>query len=159
MSDCGVCIGGEGEPIEDYNIGIVTANISRHCTECRRIISKGVEHEILTGRFEGEAINWRTCMDCKHISEGLSCESRIHGTLWTDLEGTGPGDQFAAFANFSEVCVSKVETVSAKQYLIDRWRVWKGLVPPTPPTTPVRRAGRNQNASNSSSKAPKEPAK
>lgn len=127
MSDCDVCIGGEGEPIEDYDIGTVTAKRAFRCTECGRVIPGGAVHEQVTGRCDGKPINLRTCMDCRHISEGLSCESRIHGTLWSDLEGSGTGDTYAAFSNFSEVCVSKVETVSAKQYLIDRWRKWKGL--------------------------------
>lgn len=60
MSDCGVCIGGEGEPIEDYNIGIATAKRAFRCTECGRIIPKNTEHEHVTGRFDGTAINWRS---------------------------------------------------------------------------------------------------
>jgi hypothetical protein len=143
VSDCGVCIGGEGEPIQDYDIGLATARKGYRCTECGRMIQKGIEHEVVTGRYEGTYIRWRTCMDCRHISSGLSCEGRIHGTLWTDLEGSGHGDEYAAFANFNESCVSKVETASAKQYLVDRWKKWKGLTPPTKTDVPQAPAGGN----------------
>lgn len=129
MSDCDVCIGGEGDPIQDYTIGLVTANCAVRCSECRRVISKGKEHERITGKYDGTRISWRTCMDCRNIATGLSCDGRVHGTLWTDLEGDGPTDEYAAFNNFSEVCVGQVETASAKAYLVKRWQKWKGLVP------------------------------
>jgi hypothetical protein len=127
MSECDVCIGGEGEPIEDYSLTLTTSKLTLLCSECKRSIPRGVEHELLTGKIEGARFRARTCMDCRNIAEGLSCDGRIHSTLWDELEGSGIGDTYAAFAAFNETCVAKVKTASAKAYLVERWRKWKGL--------------------------------
>lgn len=51
---------------------------------------------------------------------------RIHSTLWDDLED-GYSREDAGFSNFSQACVAKAETASAKAYLVERWRKRKGL--------------------------------
>lgn len=129
MSDCGVCIGGShGYDIEDYQLYLTTSKRGWKCCECQRIIHAGQEYEKVTGvnNEDDPHVLFRTCIDCHHIATGLSCERRVHSTLWDDLE-EGYSREDAGFSNFSEACVAKVKTVSAKQYLVDRWKKWKGL--------------------------------
>ena len=124
MSDCAVCVGGSsGYEIEDYYRAIRTAKRNYHCCECGRLIVAGSEHEKSGGTNvdEGGRVHFVTCLDCANIAEGLSCERRVHAVLWDDLEESG------GFDEFSEACVAKVATVSAKKYLRDRWLKWKGL--------------------------------
>lgn len=139
MSDCDVCIGGSGGyDIEDYSLSMATSKRNWKCCECDRIIPAGTEYEKVTGSNadDGDAVLFRTCMDCSHIAEGLSCDRRIHTTLWNDLEENG------GFENFSEACVAKVKTVSAKTYLVGRWLKWKGLAgerPDSGPSSTIKR--------------------
>jgi len=124
MVDCSVCIGGSGGyDIEDYSRDVVTSRRNWSCCECHRAIPAGTEHEKVSGvnADEGGRVLFRTCMDCSHIAEGLSCGRRIHATLWDQLE------EEDGFSDFSEVCVAKVATASAKAYLVERWMKWKGL--------------------------------
>ena len=131
MSECGVCIGGNfGFEIEDYSRTITTSRRNWACCECGRIIPAGVEYEKVTGADEeGDSVFFRTCLDCMNIAEGLSCGERCHSRLWEDLEECGYEDE-PAFDSFSEACVAKVKTASAKAYLVERWRIWKGLETP-----------------------------
>lgn len=129
MSECGVCIGGNfGYEIEDYSRRITTSRDGLVCCECHRPIPTDAKHEEVTGSDEdGEEVEYITCLDCMNIAEGLSCDGRCHSRLWDDLEESGGEDGDAAFEAFSEACVAKVQTASAKAYLVERWRKWKGL--------------------------------
>lgn len=127
MSDCGVCIGGNhGFEIDDYDASVVVADMASTCFECGRDIPAGSEYELATGTNseDGDEVSYGTCLDCMNIANGLACERRVHSTLWEDLEEC---DEGSGFHNFSEACVAKVATVSAKKYLRERWLKWKGL--------------------------------
>jgi hypothetical protein len=129
VTDCGVCVGGShGFDIEDYQRYFTTSKRNWACCECGRIIEAGTKYEKVSGvdSDEGTPVVFRTCCDCANIAEGLSCDRRVHSTLWDDLE-EGYSRDDAGFAAFSEACVAKVKTVSAKSYLVERWRKWKGL--------------------------------
>jgi hypothetical protein len=124
MSDCGLCVGGNADyEIIDYQWGFRDAAEPIPCCECNREIAAGATYEHVTGVNEedGEDVELKTCLDCANIALGLSCNGRAHGMLWSDLEDS------EGFEGFSEACVAKVESVSAKRYLRDRWLKWKGL--------------------------------
>lgn len=120
--DCELEIGcSDAEPIIGYE-RTVTVNDDPvlKCYECGRPIRVGAEFERVTGECDREAIDWRTCMDCVVIAEAFSEEGRMHGGLWDSLEDYG-------FESFTTGCLTRMERASAKAYLVERWRKWKGL--------------------------------
>jgi hypothetical protein len=125
--ECELNLGGDGEPIEGWELRMVTDSTSSTCFECNREIPAGTLHEIVTGDFEGKPIEWHTCSDCMNIAKGLQTEGRVHGMLWTELEDCGGLDGDAAFEQFTSGCLKRVKTASAKAYLQERYRTWKGL--------------------------------
>lgn len=128
MSDCGVCLcGPEDGVIEVISESTVTARKPFKCCECRRTLPPGTEYEKIVGKFEGEFLRYRTCLDCANIRRGFSCNGWVYTQLWEEFEGGGSDDHDALFQSFSESCVAKVETASAKAYIAERWRKWKGL--------------------------------
>jgi len=123
MSDCGVCIGGDwdsdGMP-EFYTVKTVKARKQHKCLECQRPIAAGSPYERQSGKFDGDIFCDKICMDCVNIREGLSCgEPVLTGTLWEEIDNV--------FPQLTTVCIAKVETASAKAYLVQRWQEWKGL--------------------------------
>lgn len=123
MSDCGACIGGgdfDGY-IQMFEQDVVKVRKDHQCTECRRIIPRGSICQRTSGKWEGKWLAEHTCMDCVNIGEGLSCgEPRSLGTLWEDVCE-------AVFPVMTTGCLQKIETASAKAYLLERWRAWKGI--------------------------------
>ena len=41
----------------------------------------------------------------------------------------------ASFERLTTACLAKIETASAKAYMLERWRRWKGLDPETAPAS------------------------
>lgn len=125
MSDCGVCIGGGDYDgfIEHFNQREIVARKDHKCIECRRPIARGSRCELTTGRWEGAWLADHTCLDCKNIRDGLSCGENppALGCLWEEI---GDAD---VFSQLTTGCLDKIETASAKAYLLQRWRAWKGL--------------------------------
>ena len=124
--DCGVCIGGDydydGSP-EFHDSKIVKARREHNCLECRRTIPKGVLYERTAGKFDGEMYCDKVCMDCVNIREALACGEQVaSGVLWDEINAVMP--------SITTACIAKVETASAKEYLLQRWQQWKGLAPP-----------------------------
>jgi len=123
MSDgCGVCISGSDydEGPEFYEAIEVKARKPHVCGECHRAIPKGTIYERVTGKWEGDVKTIKTCLDCMNIRDGLSCDGGFtHGTLWESIR--------EVFDQMNTGCLAKIETASAKAYLVSRWRKWKGL--------------------------------
>lgn len=123
MSDCGVCIGAEAEDgsPEFYEAAYHTARKEHICGECRRVIAKGSRYEYASGKFDGDFFAFKTCLDCEAIRNAFNCGSAIlHGELWQQMRDYG-------FEQMTTGCLAKIETASAKAYLIERWQKWKGL--------------------------------
>lgn len=122
MPDCELEIGcSDAESIQDYEQAtVVNEDPALKCYECGRPIPVGTEVECVTGTCEGEEIDWRTCMDCAAIAEAFSEEGRMHGGLWDSMQDYG-------FENFTTGCLTRMQRASAKAYLVERWRKWKGL--------------------------------
>ncbi len=124
MKECGVCIGGDwdsdGSP-EFYTIKIVKARKDHKCLECQRHIQKGAEYERQSGKFDGEIFSDKICLDCVNIRDGLLCgEPVLTGQLWEEIGNI--------FPQLTTACIAKIESASAKAYLVQRWLQWKGLV-------------------------------
>ena len=125
--DCELELGGEGEPIDGYERRETAIDRAEQCSECDRAIPAGTVHEVVTGEYDGEPIEWHTCMDCSHIAAAFQTEGRIHRTLWNELEESGGPDGEPGFGNFNSACLARVPTAEAKSYLQERYRKWKGL--------------------------------
>lgn len=123
MSDCGVCIGGgdyDGEP-EFHNVSWPKARKQHRCGECRRDIPKGSQYEKVSGKYDGAMYSEKTCCDCAEIRSAFVCDGAgpVFGEMWNDLT--------ECFRDLSTTCFDRLESVSAKKYLRDRWMKWKGL--------------------------------
>ena len=122
MSECGICIGGSGdyESWEFCSYEKPKARKQHKCYECYRNISKGDVHEKISGKINGDFESYRICLDCVNIRDGLSCGEPIGiGELWENV--------YYIFNEFNTNCLAKIKTVSAKEYILERWRKWKGL--------------------------------
>jgi hypothetical protein len=127
--ECDLDLGGDGEPIGDYEVRLGVSYEALSCTECSRPIESGVEHEIVTGDLYDDTCEFHTCMDCVHIAEGLQTNGRDHGMLWGQLEEYGGEDGGGGFEHFNSGCMARVKTSSAKAYVLARYQKWKGLDP------------------------------
>lgn len=125
MSDCGVCIGGDSIDgyVEMYAVRAVRSRREHKCVECRRAIPKGSEYQRASYFWEGAFETQHTCLDCAEIKAAFDCsqydEALQYGELWGAME--------QAFPTLTTGCLAKLSTVSAKEYLLERWRTWKGL--------------------------------
>jgi len=120
MGDCGVCIGGDGdgEYCSFSNVVFPKARKPHKCYECGREIAKGSEYEKYTGVFDGSFFEHKTCMDCRNIRLGLSCNNSIEfGRLWEEI--------YYIFPEVTTGCLQRIKTPSAKAYFIERWNEWK----------------------------------
>jgi hypothetical protein len=118
---CGVCLGGYDSDgtLEMYREKIVTARKSHQCYECEREIKPGEKYERVTGRWEDEWIVYDFCLICSEISTCLSCNGRCFGNLWKDVRDN-------LFPDMTTGCLAKLKTAAAKEYLVNKWREWKG---------------------------------
>lgn len=125
MSDCGVCISGSaiGGYVQMYNCEFVKARKEHRCVECERIIVRRTDYQRITFLWEGAFETHHTCSDCAEIREAFDCsesdEAIQFGELW--------GSMREAFPQMTTGCLQKLETASAKAYLMECWRDWKGL--------------------------------
>jgi hypothetical protein len=124
MSDCGFCLSNEADGSNEfYDADIITARKEHRCSECHRPILPKQQYEYASGKYDGDFFTVKTCLDCMNIRDGLSCGGGyVHGELWTDMNDYG-------FERITTGCIAKVETASAKAYLIERWNAWKFSLP------------------------------
>ena len=120
--DCGVCLGGyDGDGPEFSDARMVLARREHKCYDCQRPIAPGIRYERVTGKWEGQFLSHAFCVDCVDIATSLSCDgSREFGNLWGEIEEY-------VFPALTTGCLAKLQTASAKAYLLERWRKWKGL--------------------------------
>lgn len=121
---CDVVIGESGGeyPPEYYLRRIVTARKKYRCYECERPIVAGQRYERVVGKWDGCADSHTTCLDCVALAEAFGDGNRFHGALWEELT-----EQL--LPEMSTACLDKIDPArpSAKAYLLERWRKWKGL--------------------------------
>jgi hypothetical protein len=117
--DCGVCIGGDtGEYCTLSDAKIVKAHKQHQCEECGKVIQVGEKYERLTSLYEGEWSRMEVCLICREISIAFSCEGRIIGNMWEDIQDN-------MFPQMTTGCLEKLTTAAAKQHLVNKWREWK----------------------------------
>lgn len=135
--DCELEIGGDdGEPIQGFSLSILVSDGAVSCGECGRLISAGANYEHVTGECESEPFDNDTCPDCQEIANAFSDNGRMIGMLWYELEECGGQQGKGAFAHFTSGCLAKLQSPSAKSYLVERWLKWKGL--PAPAKAPTQ---------------------
>ena len=123
VSDC-TCIGGyDGAEASIYRSVTLKARKPHKCCECKRTIQDKDNYERVTGLWDGSWSTYRFCAACSEISQRLSCDGRLFGSLWDDI-------QEYLFPEMGGDCFDKLETAHAKQFLRDRWMEWKGLAEP-----------------------------
>lgn len=112
-----------GCEFSDYTVAVVDSQEPFGCYECGRPFPAGVAHELTTAEdCDGKPFTAHTCMDCHHIAKGLICGDRCHGSLWGGIES-----EMDEGATFTTACLAKVETASAKAYLVERINTLNGL--------------------------------
>jgi hypothetical protein len=135
MSECGVCIGSNDYGCAEWSdIKILKCRKPHKCCECKREIPKGATYERAAMKYDGDFYCYRTCMDCVNIRDGLRCNRGfLFETLWESIE--------EVFGEITTGCLQKIETASAKAYLMERWRKWKGLEELPPGPSPANTSG------------------
>ena len=123
MSECGVCIGGEGdgEYSEFHRTEFPKARKSHKCCECNREIHPGEKYEYVVGKFDGDLYKAKTCDHCAEIRRCLSCDmTPAYGTMWSEIMDY-------VFPHINTACFDRLETTGAKTYLQLNWMQWKGI--------------------------------
>lgn len=125
MTECGICIGGgDYDPMDFCTVTYPKARKAHRCCECYRDIPKGVEYQRIAGKYDGQVDTYKTCLDCMNIRNGLQCDEGVGlGDLWEQVS--------YIFSEFNTTCLQKIKTVSAKEYMLERWNKWKFKEPPT----------------------------
>lgn len=123
MSDCGVCLAdyeGAFDPADVYKAKTVRARKPHKCIECGDKIPVGAEYERVTANWDGAFDTIHTCLACRDIRVGLSCDgSWMHYALWDDIDEILP--------ELTMACIGKVPSAAGREKLLQRWQEWKGL--------------------------------
>jgi len=85
MGDCGCVVADDYDGPEFYSETMRKARKEHRCTECRRIIEHGEHYEYVTGKWDGEFSEHKTCPDCLSIRKAFFCKGWGHGAIYEDL--------------------------------------------------------------------------
>lgn len=123
MSCADVCIDMDyDESNAFYHEAIVVARKAHQCCECRETIPPGSRYQRVTGKSDGDVWTSKTCADCMAIRNALVCGSWVFGLLWEEIEQ----GVFPAWLTTSPIdCLAKIDELSARQKLRDRFAEWK----------------------------------
>lgn len=127
MSNCDVCIGGDGGDYdgmpEFYVEKEVKARKQYKCMECKQPIPIGTVYHRASGKFDGLVFSDKTCLPCAEIRNVYSCgEVEPVGELWHMMK-----DLAFDHIRMAGECWDLL-TAPAKGKLLEEWRKWKGLV-------------------------------
>lgn len=124
MSDCNVCLGGTDFDFSfDFHEQTERNAKKAHvCCECQETIAVGERYEYTAAHGDDEFFTYKTCINCVEIRRAFSCDGNFicHEALWTEIEEI-------LFPNMTTGCLEKIQTASAKAFLVRRWNEWKGL--------------------------------
>ena len=127
MSQCDVCIDWDVDgDCEFYERKNPIARKDHKCCECGRVIPKGEQYEYVTGKYEGEFFECKTCWQCAEILRTFSCGAVLHETLWEEMN-----DYVFENLTLSSECFTELSP-GAKTFLLDKWQRWKGLTTVNP---------------------------
>lgn len=120
--DCGVCIGTDNSDLTEFwSSETVTARKAHKCCECRLPILPGQNYERSAGISDGEMWSHKTCLLCQEIRDAMRCSNGFYyECLWEEMRDY-------VFPEMTTGCLDRLKTVAAKQFLIERWKKWKGL--------------------------------
>jgi len=62
------------------------ARKKHRCCECCEAIEKGQMYEYVSGIWDGEPSDYKTCLSCVEIRNHFACDGFVFGQLWSDLE-------------------------------------------------------------------------
>jgi len=68
-----------------YNATTVKGRKDHRCCECLRTIAKGERHQYVSGLWDGDFSQYRTCQDCLDIIASLDCPCMAHGLLMNEV--------------------------------------------------------------------------
>lgn len=120
-----VCIGNDCHDglVEKLSECHPKARKPHKCYECSRTIEPGERYQRFVGKWEGEIQRYDTCASCEEIRTVFSCgEGWTWGQLWEDMYEL-------AFPNLTtgSECFHQL-SVPARQFVLERWRKWKGIL-------------------------------
>lgn len=121
--NCDVCIGYDtGEYAEFWQEREVKARKPHKCCECLADISAGAVYTKTIGKYEGDFFSFETCALCGEIREVFGCGDGVPYTeLWERMRDNAFPNLTTASPCFREL------TPAAKDEVIRRWQIWKGL--------------------------------
>lgn len=75
-------------PLEMYDSKIVKGRKEHRCNECGRTLLRGESHELVTGKFDGTFVAYRTCIHCLVAVKWLrtECGGHIFTGVQEDIE-------------------------------------------------------------------------
>lgn len=121
---CDVCIGtGETyDQAEFFREHTPRARRQHKCYECGEPIPVGAQYVRISGKWDGRMDTIRQCLPCNEIQRVFSCgEGFYYGQLWDAMDEMGFENLTTASECFREL------TTPSKEFLLRRWRIWKGL--------------------------------
>lgn len=117
MSECACIYDGDSDGPEFSTWDHVKARKPHTCCECRRVIAAGEFYARDSGKWDGEMIAFKTCLECEEIRAALCCDGFTYGLLWENAKEQ-------VFPTMKIGCINSLETAAAKQKLMDAWREW-----------------------------------
>ncbi len=122
---CDVCIGSDNydDRATFERTETPVARKVYRCGECREPIPVGTRYSKTVGKWDGDLLTLRQCLMCSEIQRVFSCgEGFTYGTLWDDMDEMAFPDLTTASECFKEL------STPAKEFVLERWRKWKGIV-------------------------------
>ncbi len=87
MSCQDVCLTADYDSTSEfYSESIRRAAKPYRCCECSAVIEKGDRHEYVSGKWDGEIMDFRTCLPCSEIRKAFYCQTWGLGSLWEDMQ-------------------------------------------------------------------------
>ena len=78
------------------------------CGECGRQIQPGERYEYVCGKWDGDMLTYKTCVDCLSIRNAFFCEAYTFGDIWSRVR-----DHFSEGASVKPECVVELTPAAA----------------------------------------------
>lgn len=111
----------------DYDYGscsffdekVLLARKEHRCCECGDIINKGDKYEKVVGKWEGDFIEYKTCLVCKEIRDRIFC-SFIFTALWEELSEFTNGGYDMDYNMIDGLSINAIDKI--EKYFEKNWR-------------------------------------
>lgn len=92
------------------------------CVECGGTILPGERYQKVCGKYEGSFYAEKSCACCAEIRTAFTCEGgELVGNMWDEMQ-----DYVLPELTTANQCFQKLSP-AAKEFLLAKWRKWKGL--------------------------------